>query len=234
MRIFLIVLTLSVSFSIHAKEWKNLKQYQKSTKNKELSSSDWLTSDRTKNTLVWQQANVYNLFNNKPQEYQTIRERRDFYIWIDLEFEKKGHEVIWPKMALYITCKLRSLETFPKRILISKRVIEHSFEGSLVVFENAFERLKNLYNNNKSLKKADAFKWDHAMLKDEQYVWVENVYNKIDQKSLKQIEHVIRGDFLYTFVIPKAIRFKDDISNPEDRYQYAINVFRPYCINHYK
>jgi hypothetical protein len=102
------------------------------------------------------------------------------------------------------------------------------------VFGNAFERLRNLYNINKSLKKADAFKWDDTILKEEQYIWVESVYSSIDQKSLKQIEHVISGNFLYTFVIPKAIRFKEDISNPEDRYQYAINVFRPYCKNYFK
>lgn len=234
MRIILFVLAFCFSFTIQAKEWKTLKHFQKLTQKTQLSPSDWLTSDRKNNTLVWKNANDYNLNNNMPNEYQTLKQRRDFYIWIDHEFEKIGHEVIWPKMALYITCKLRSLETFPKRILISKQVIAHSFEGSSVVFKNAFERLNKLYNIDKVLKNTDAFNWDETMLKDEQYVWVKSVYDQIDKKSLKQIEQVISGNFLYSFVIPKAIRFKDDISNPEDRYRYALNVFRPYCIDYFK
>jgi len=234
MRIILCVLAFGFSFTMQAKEWKTLKHYQKFTQKEQLSPSDWLNSDRKKNTLVWQKANDYNLNNNKPNEYQTISQRRDFYIWIDQEFEKIGHEVIWQKMALYISQKLRLLETFPHVMFISKSVKEYVHQGSEMIFNYAFERLKELFYSKEILKNNDAIQWDKDMMHDEQYIWVESIYKKIDKKSLKQVERMASGKFLYALVVPKTIRFKDDISSPEDRYQYAINVFRPYCINYFK
>lgn len=234
MRIILFVLAFGFSFTIQAKEWKTLKHYQKFTQKEQFSLSDWLASDRRNNTLVWQKANSYNLLNNKPNEYQSIIERRDFYIWIDQEFKKIGHEVIWQKMALYISRKLRLLESFPHVMFISKSVKEYVHQGSEMIFNDAFERLKELFCSKEILKNNDAIQWDKDMMHDEQFIWVESIYKKIDEKSLKQIERMAKGQFLYALVVPKSIRFKDDISSPEDRYQYAINVFRPYCIIHFK
>lgn len=234
MRIILFVLAFSFSFTIQAKEWKTLKHYQKLTQKAELSPSDWLTSDRINNTSVWKNANNYNLNNNMPNEYQSIKQRRDFYIWIDHEFEKIGHQVIWPKMALYISRKLRLLEKFPHVMFISKSVNEYVHQGSEMIFIDAFERLKELYCSKDILKNNDAIQWDKNMMHDEQFIWLESIYKKIDKKSIKKIERMAGGKFLYALVVPKAIRFEDDISNPEDRYQYALNVFRPYCINHFK
>jgi len=42
MKIIAFVLIFGFSLSIQGKEWKSLKQYQKVTKNEQLSPSDWL------------------------------------------------------------------------------------------------------------------------------------------------------------------------------------------------
>ena len=232
MRIAPVALALCISFSIHAKEWKTLKQYQKATHETTLTPSDWLTSDRRQNSMVWQNANAFNLNHNLPSEYQTIKERRDFYKWINHEFETIGHEVVWQKMAFYISCKLRLLETFPHCLFTTKKVKSYAHQGSEMVFKNAFEKLKNCYNSEKVLKDDDALKWDKMMLHEEQFNWVESIYQSIDGRSLKHIERMAQGKFLYTFVVPKAIKFNGDISVPGERYTYALEILRPYCQNH--
>ena len=35
------------------------KEYQKDTQQEKLSPSDWLKSDRIRNTMIWQQANIF-------------------------------------------------------------------------------------------------------------------------------------------------------------------------------
>jgi len=228
MKIIAFVLVFGFSLSIQAKEWKSLKQYQRITQNEQLSPSDWLASDRRQNSQVWQNANAYNLIHNNSSEYQTIKQYLDFYIWIDHEFEVKGHEVVWQKMAYFISCKLRLLETFPHGLLVTERVKVYARRGSQVVFNNAFERLKNLYDSDEILKNESAMQWDKTMLHDEQFIWIESIYKELDKKSLKQIERMARGQFLYALVVPKAVRSKDNISKPADRYQYSRHSLRPY------
>lgn len=232
MKIVLFVMTFGVTFSLQAKEWKSIEQYQKFTHNAQLSSSDWLASDRRQNTLIWKHANAYNLVNDKPQEYQSIKQRRDFYSWINHEFESKGQEVTWPKMAYYISFKLRLLQRFPHRIFTSKKIKLFSQQANELIFNSAFDKLGDLFTSEKVLKNQEAIQWDKLMLHDEQYIWVDRIYKEIDSKSLKQIEHIVKGKFLYALVVPKAIRFEGDISNPEERYRYAFDVFRPYCLDH--
>jgi hypothetical protein len=234
MKIYVFVLAIGISLSIHAKEWKSLKHYQKTTHETTLSPSDWLASDRRQNTLIWQHANVYNLTNDRPQEYETIKQYRDFYAWINYEFKVKGHHVVWQKMAYFISCKLRLLETFPHCIFTSGQVKRYADRGSEEVFSNAFGGLRTLFDSDKILKNNEALQWDEMMLHDEQFIWVERIYKKIDNKSLKQIRNMASGKFLYAFAVPKALKFESDISNPEERYRYALNILRPYCIAHLK
>jgi hypothetical protein len=231
MKTYLFVLLFIFSFDVYAKEWKSLKQYQKETQKAILSPSDWLITDRRQNTLIWQQANRFNLTNNKPKEYQSIKERRDFYIWINHEFNIAGHEVNWQKMAYYVSSKMRLLETFPHCILTPEKVKLYAHEGSEVVFDNAFEKLGALYNSDKILIGEEAIKWDEMMLHLEQFIWVESIYKNIDVRSFKQIRRMTMGKFWYALAVPKKLRFKTDISNPEDRYQYGFNILRPYCVD---
>ena len=232
MKTVLLVLVFGFSSSINAKEWKSLRQYQKVTHKTTLSPSDWLSSDRRRNTLIWQHANAYNLSNDRPQEYENIKERRDFYVWIDHEFESKGHEVNWQKMAYYISSKMRLTETFPHCVLTPKKVKFYARQGSEEVFDHAFEKLNTIYALDYILKGAEAMKWDEMMLHFEQFVWVENIYKNIDARSLEQIRRMTSGKFWYALAVPKELRFNADISSPEDRYQYGLTILRPYCMDH--
>ncbi len=101
-----------------------------------LPPSDWLKCDRTRNTIVWQEANVFNLKNNSPQEYQNISQRRDFYKWLFNELNKKEHEVIWVKMAYFISKRMRLTEVFPYSVFSKKGIKTYARQGSKTVFNN--------------------------------------------------------------------------------------------------
>ncbi len=229
MRITTFVLCLLFSTFIQAKEWKSLKSYQKATQNKVLLSSDWLSSDRRQNTGAWRDANTYNLNNNLPQEYVNIKQRRDFYKWFDFQIKQKGHEVVWPSMAYYISRKLRLAKVFPFSILIRRQVEIYASKGGEVVFNEAFKDLKKIFISKTVLKAEDAIEWDKKLLYNEQFVWVESIYKNMDVKSLKQIERMAKGKFLYGLVLPKAIRFQGNISDANDRYVFALEKLRVYC-----
>ncbi len=70
--------------------------------------------------------------------------------------------------------------------------------------------------------------------KKEQYKWIDSIYKTMDAKNLKTLERIAKGNFLYSVFVPKAIRFKGDLSKAEMRYNYAIEVLKPYCENRYK
>jgi len=234
MKNVLLVLTFCFcSIFLYAKEWKNIKSYRELTKNEELAASDWLKSDRKNNNIIWKNANSFNLNNNLPKEYLTIKQRRDFYKWIYFELKQKGHEVVWPTMAYFISKKLSLFKTFPSRLLIKRQVKLNSFQGSEIVFNNSFPEMKVILNSKEILKKDLAIIWDENILKKEQFDWLEEIYSKIDKRSLRQIERIAKGKFLYSIIIPKAIRFKGSISNPEARYNYALNQLKEYCQQHY-
>ena len=234
MRWILILIFFLFNNSVSAKEWRNIKTYQKVTQKEKLSPSDWLKSDRLKNTLVWQNANNYNLINNFPQEYIKIKERRDFYKWIYNQLNKLGHEVVWVKMAHYISTKLRKMESLPYSIFSSKKVLKYANTGSEMVFNNAFLELSLIYKSNKIYKGNRAVNWDKDVLHKEQFLWIDSIYKTMDKRSLKKLHRIAKGKFLYGLVVPKAIRFDSDLSSAEARYNYAFNTLRVYCINRYK
>ncbi|WP_418603086.1 Insecticidal toxin complex protein [Hwangdonia sp.] len=222
------------SNSVSAKEWRNLKTYQKTTEKQNLSPSDWLKSDRLKNTLVWQRANHYNLTHNLPKEYVNIKERKAFYMWLYNELDKKGHEVVWVKMAHFISTKLHKMESFPFDIFTSKRILGYANRGSKLVFNDAFVPLNSIYQSHKIYTGPNAVQWDKDMLYQEQYFWIAPIYKTMDERSLKKFQRIAKGTFLYAWVVPKAIRFKGNLSNAEARYKYAFNTLRTYCKNRYK
>ncbi|MEP1487722.1 MAG: hypothetical protein ABJK28_04785 [Algibacter sp.] len=53
-------------------------------------------------------------------------------------------------------------------------------------------------------------------------------------KSLKTLERIAKRKFLYAFVMPKAVQFQGDLSNPEVRFNYAIKTLKSYCEKAYK
>jgi len=228
--LFLCVLSNMIS----AKEWKSLKSYQIETHNKALTPSDWLRRDRTHNSLIWQQANTYNLLHNLPQEYSKIIERRDFYKWFYKTLKSKGNKVVWVEMAHFISKKMHLLETFPCAFFSNRKIVYYANEGSKAVFNNAFKDLKKLFSSETILMGENARQWDETIAYKEQYKWLDSLYQTIDASSLKTIEHMAKGKFIYGLVVPKSVRFKGEISSSKARYLYAITSLRNYCINKYK
>jgi len=217
-----------------ASEWPCLKVYQQETGQSVLSEKDWLTSDRRKNTHVWQQANTFNLENQLASEYSTIKQRRDFYQWYYMAISDKGHEVVWPKMAHYISTKLRLTKAFPFTIFTNKSIKSYANQGSETVFMQVFSSLKTLYHSESILKSEAALAWDETILYKEQWDWIQPIYNDIDENTLKTIEKMAKGNGFYSLMVPKAIRFEGDISNQNSRYQYALNQLRMYCKKRYE
>ncbi|WP_418509536.1 Insecticidal toxin complex protein [Corallibacter sp.] len=220
-------------FSVSAKEWNSLRSYQKETGLTTLQPSDWLKHDRKKNTLTWQKANLFNLQNNRPHEYATIKQRRDFYEWLYKDLEEKGFEVMWPKMAYYISNKLRLTKAFPFSVFTTKDVKLYAYKGSVTVFDEAFTYLNQLYYGN-VLRDKEALHWDKNMLYQEQYYWLQDIYNDVGDKTLKTISRMAKGKGFYRLVVPKAIRFHGDISNQDERYKYALSTLRIYCKSYFK
>ncbi|KAB1067088.1 Insecticidal toxin complex protein [Tamlana haliotis] len=232
MRVFFFVGFLFTAAFGHAKEWSSLNAFEKTTGKTELNASDWLKSDRRKNNSVWHDANVYNLNNNRFLEYETIKQRRDFYLWFDAIMEERGCEVIWPKMASFISNKLRLIDAFPFCMFTKKSVKSYAYQGSETVFNQAFEWLQALYLNERVLKADSALTWDEFIIHKEQYLWLNPIYKDIDEAGLRTIERMAKGKGFYKVMVPKEVRFEEDISVTENRYEYALNVLRTYCENH--
>lgn len=208
-----------------------LKAYQKDAHPDHHLPSDWLMQDRKLNTLTWQHANLHNLKNNLPQEYKTFTQRRDFYKWIDSEINLKGHKVLWFKMAYFISDMLHKMEIFPFCMLTNKKILSHAHSCSESIFNLAFSDMKKLYELKVVLDEIDALQWDKEMLDKEQYLWVDKAVADMDPNTIKKIEHILQGKFLYSLLVPKEIRFCENLSNNAMRYQYALQTLRPFCKN---
>ncbi|MFG6687701.1 Insecticidal toxin complex protein [Mariniflexile sp. HNIBRBA6329] len=231
MRIYCFLFLFVLNLSVYAKEWTSIRIYHEVTGKENLLPSDWLKSDRVNNTAVWQQANVFNLEYNLPKEYAGLAERKDFYNWVQAEVEKQGHQVVWLKMADFISSKLHTMETFPNVVFVNKKIMNYAQSCSETIFENSFSEIKKLFESAHILNEEAGLLWDKNMLYKEQYVWVNDIINTIDMRSLKKIENILQGKCLYGLFVPKAIRFTGDLENKEMRYEYALNTLRPYFQN---
>ncbi|MDO6854362.1 Insecticidal toxin complex protein [Cellulophaga lytica] len=216
-----------------AAEWKNFKAYQQKTGRNTLLPKDWLKKDRLKNTVTWQQANSFNLKNNSFLEYQTIKQRRDFYKWYALSIEKKGHKVVWPRMAHFISAKLNLATHYPYKMFLKNDVIDAAKIGSEKVFNSAFLSMYNLYSNTTVLNEKESLAWDKAILYKEQHIWVKEVYDTLNEKTLKRLAHIAKGKFVYAVVVPKKLRFKGCLASAQERYTYAMQTLRKHCENSY-
>lgn len=196
--------------------------------------SDWLIQDRKDNTLTWQRANRYNLKNNLSQEYTTFVQRRDFYKWIDSEMISKGYKVQWFKIAYFISEMLHKMEVFPFFMLSNRTILSHAHRCSESIFNLAFDDMKKLYELDVILDEKDALQWDKEILKKEQFIWVDKAVDYMDPDTIKKIEHILQGKFLYSLLVPKEIRFYGNLSNNAMRYNYALQILRPYCENKLK
>ncbi|MFD2727460.1 Insecticidal toxin complex protein [Hyunsoonleella rubra] len=234
MRLKLLFFIICVHSSVFAKEWNSLTVYQNTTGKTELSTSDWLRKDRVRNTAKWQNANRHNLAHNLSNEYQTMAQRRDFYQWLYLELDKKGHDLAWISMAHFISKKMHLMEVFPFAIFVRKKIKDHARQGSEAVFMEAFGEFHKLFISDRIYKVEDALQKDKEILKKEQFVWIEGIYKNMDSKSLKTLSRIAKGKGLYGLLVPKPIRFQGDLSKAQSRYNYAVETLRPYCVARYK
>ncbi|NJX15727.1 hypothetical protein [Tamlana crocina] len=106
--------------------------------------------------------------------------------------------------------------------------------GNTTVFNNAFAELNTLYFSKKILKGKEADTWDSAILKLEQFKWIEPIYKTMDSKSLKTLRRVAKGKCFYKIMVPKPIRYKGELVNAQNRFDYAIKTLKLYCENRYK
>jgi hypothetical protein len=168
------------------------------------------------------------------QEYISTVQRRDFYKWIISELKDKGDKITWFKMAYFITSKLHLMEIFPFNIFINNTILGYAHQCCASIFKHVFVETKKLYKSDVILNEKEALEWDMEILYKEQYLWVNDVIKAIDYHTLKKIEHILQGKFLYGLLVPKAIRFHESLSNKEIRYKYAVHILRPYCKNKFK
>jgi len=234
MKSYLFLLIFTITTLGYSKEYQSLKSYQEESGKNQLGPSDWLRKDRKSNSLVWQQANIYNLQHNLPLEYQTIQQRTDFYLWLYNSLDERNLQVVWPKMAYFISNKLKITQSFPFNIFIRKEVKLYAVKGSNTVFIKAFEKIKTLFFSEKTLTVKEAYLWDEVLIRKEQHDWLQDIYTEIDAKTLRTIDRMAKGKGVYRLIVPKEVAFSGDLSDKENRYQYALNTLRPYCQEKYK
>lgn len=135
---------------------------------------DWTYDDRMNNTVRWQNANLYNLENQRHWEYQTIEQRAAFYGWFDSYTARLGFETRWAKAASKVAGSISFLsdeyEGYEAGALLgysSADASQFAKTGNRVIFENVFPKLKNLIKGT-VLKGRDAKRWDGFTLAQEQ------------------------------------------------------------------
>jgi hypothetical protein len=212
---------------------------------------DWSFADRDGFTERWNRANVLNLMRGASgaAEYQSIAQRTAFYNWFDQIREVQGHEVLWPGAAWIVASMVRNLDD-PTRTAVmtlrraatgrfqdSTRLIEFGRAGNKAIFDDAFARLKELFERGlrgQKLTGAEALAWDQMMVRREQFDVVHPVYQRFcanDPGLAQEIADLAAGSDLFGaggVAIGNALDFKGDIMKAQDRYNHGVNVVVPF------
>ena len=235
--IYIIVLTLLIlsnSNLAFAQEWKNLKSYQKGTGYLSLQDGNWLKKDRKKQKEVWKQANLFNLsIEDGNLKYKTISEKRDFYLWFDVERKIQEHEIKAAGIAAIAANQLSKLDNgfICFFIIRNKEVVRFANEGSEKVFEFAFPLLREVYFSDKIIKGEDAINWSLKNGKIEQCQVLEPLYNKLSSKALHKLNRMVKGKGIYNFGVSKKIKYEGEIEDCEVRLEHAITKLLPFYLN---
>jgi RHS repeat-associated protein len=202
------------------REYEDADAYYKDNPNGKLDGSDghWLKSDRVGNTAVWQTANQTNLKAGAFNEYQTIAERAAFYKWFAFDTYSKGFETNWAGAAFIIASNVAASEKAPISWFVSKAVKKFANEGNKAIFDDVFNRLKELYFG-PPLKGEAALNWDVYTLTREQFIIVHPLY-------LKQSSETV--DELVDLAKVANPTFKGNILNASDRYNYGMGPVTNY------
>ncbi len=229
--IILFLLNIQVAFS---QEWKNLKNYKKTTGMNDLQNGCWLKKDRKRNTGIWKQANKYNLsIDNGNLKYKTISQARDFYLWFDNERKKLGHEINAVGIAAVVAGQLSYFDNFFIRtfIISNKEVVCFGIEGTKKVLEFAFPLFKEVYFSNNILKAQEAKDWDMKYEKTEQCQILEVIYNQLSPKAIRKLERMAKGKGIYSLGFKKGLNFEGNIRNCKSRYEHAFYKLNRYYLD---
>jgi len=224
----LFFLNINPTFS---QEWKNLKAYRKETGKKDLLAGQWLEKDRKMNTDIWKNANKHNLTLEKGnQNYKTISQIRDFYLWFESERLKQGHEIKWIGVAQVVAGQLSLMDRNFIRVVIirNKDVVNFANEASIKVFEYAFPQLRNVLSSEKLIVSHEAQKWDDDYGTKEQCEILEPIYQKLSPKTLNQLDRMVKGKGIYRFGVRKRMRYEGSIEDCKVRFAHAANKISPY------
>lgn len=220
-----------------AQEWKNLRSYQKDTEFSSLQNGCWLKKDRKKQNEVWSNANLFNLsIENGCEKYASISQIRDFYLWFDLEREKQGHEIKWIGIAAIATDQLSKVEIgFIRFFLVrNKEVANFAKEGTYKVFEFAYPQLKKVYYSEGILIGKEAENWDFTYGKKEQCSILEPMYKNFSPVALHKLNRMAKGKGLFSFGVPKAIKFEGQIEDCQTRFKHGIYKMISYYLSNKK
>lgn len=238
MKLFFIVSSLFV-FNIEiciAQEWENLNSYQKETTNLSLKDGCWLKKDRTHQSLVWNEANKFNLAQiNGFEKYRSITQIRDFYFWFDSERIKQGHEIKWIGIAGVAANQLSKIDVGIIRFLLVRNpeIVKFANDGSKKVLQFAFPLLKELYFSNTIIKGEAAKEWEIRYGTKEQCIILDPIYKELSPKALKKLERMAKGKGLFCFGVPKQLKYKGKIENCQDRYEHGVNELFPYYLSNH-
>ncbi len=237
MRIILIILfLLSIAFNTnhaYSQEWNSLKSYQKETGFTLLQEGCWLKRDRRQQTLVWKQANLYNLYVKKGNEkYQSISQIRDFYLWFDAERKRQGHKINGVGVAAIAAEQLSKLDSGFIRFFVvrNKEVIEFANEGSDKVLAFAFPLMKDVYFSDKLILGDEAKNWSLKYGKLEQCKVLEPLYQQLSPKALTRLEKMAKGKGIFRLGVPKALKYVGSIKDCQTRFEHGLNKLLPYYL----
>ena len=231
--IIIICILLNNPFS-SAQEWRNIKEYKKTTGKNVLQNGCWLKKDRNKNTKTWKEANKYNLLiDNGNLKYKTISQIRDFYLWFDEERKKQGIEINTFGITSLVAGQLAYFDNYFIRtfIICNKEIIWFGNQGSKRVLAYFFPLIKEIYLSKKILKGKEAKKWDIENGKIEQCQIVEALYNQLSPKAIRKLERIAKGKGIYNLGVKNALKFEGDITDCKSRYEHAFYKLLTYYLN---
>lgn len=223
--IFSIVLFFFIFEWTLAQEYKNLKTFQEKTSLKELPEGAWLKKDRKQQTIVWENANVYNLLQEKGEtKYHSIRQIRDFYLWFDNERIAKGHQIKAAGIAGIVAGQLSILENWwiLHFVIRNKEVHRFGNEGSKLVLAYAFPLLKEVYLSSTALEGETSKNWDILYATNEQCVALEPLYQSLSPRTIKTLDRMAKGKGIYCLGVPNRLRFEGEVMDCQSRANHAM------------
>ncbi len=224
---FFLLLFLLYNSLVFSQEWKNLTAYQKETGNTTLQQGYWLKKDRTKQTEVWANANLFNLSTQNGQlKYHTITQIRDFYAWFDAERQKQGQDIQWAGVAHIVAGQLSKMDCGLIRIFIvrNKEVVAFANEGSKKVFEFAFQKLQKVYFSKEPIKGDSAIAWDTAYGIEEQCDILGPLYTQLSPKALHKLDRMAKGKGIFVLAVAKPLKYEGEINDCQTRFKHGLKI----------